>query len=157
MKNSKKFLIIFGAAVVLTLILLLFLGRKKTAPTPEDFRAAMAGIGLAVTDITQDSEYDYVELVLDAGSDDGYYEYVVTDSIDTARSLFTGNVQTCKDSATLFNYKKEKGGVNSGSFIIGGSNAYSFVAYIDNVMLLSGGMPDYLEDAEFIYKSLGFQ
>lgn len=157
MKNLKKILIIFGAAVVLTLAIMLFIGRKKTAPTPEDFCAAMEGIGLAVTDITRDSEFDYVELVLDAGSDDGYYEYVVTDSADTARALFTGNVQTCKDSATLFNYKKEKSGANSGSFIIGGSNAYSFVAYIDNVMLLSGGVPDYLEDAEFIYKSLGFQ
>lgn len=157
MKNLKKFLIIFGAAVALTLAITLFIGRKKTAPTPEDFRAAMEGIGLAVADITGDSEYDYVDLVLDAGSDDGYYEYVVTDSADTARALFAGNVQTYKESATLFTYKKEKSGVNSGSFLIGGSNAYSFVAYIDYVMLLSGGVPDYLEDAEFIYKSLGFQ
>ena len=157
MKNAKKFLIIFVAAVALTLAVLLILGRKKTAPTPDDFRAAMEGIGLAVTDITGGSELGYVELVLDAGSDAGYFEYVITDSAGTAKALFTGNVQTYKESATVLHYKKEKSGVNSGSFLIGGSNAYSFVAYIDNVMLLSGGVPDYLEEAEFIYKSLGFQ
>lgn len=159
MQNTKSFAKVSALAVVLTAMIILFTGCNKTAATNDSFESLADEKGLEIVDATdQFADYDFIEKVTIAISDDGSYQfefYVLSEESD-AQSFFAENKAIFEQAITGTHTESSSSGENFSKYTATTDDKYMFLEYIDNTALYINVDKSYKSQAEEFIKGLGY-
>lgn len=146
-------------SVVLVAMMLFFTGCSKTSVTNDSFEALANEKGLIIVDATEQfADYDFIEKVTLAVSDDNSYQfefYVFSDE-SYAQNFFNENKGTFEQAATG-NFKANSlSGKNYSKYTVTNDNEYMFLEYIDGTALYIHVNKTYKNEAKDFIKGLGY-
>lgn len=157
--QNKKGSYKVSVLAVLLVAMMLFTSCSKTAATNDSFESLASENGLEIVDATdQFSDYDFVEKVTIAISDDGSYqfEFYVLSEESNAQSFFAENKAIFEQAITGTHTESSASGDNFSKYTATTDDKYMFLEYIDNTALYINVDKSYKSQAEEFIKGLGY-